>query len=101
MIETSSSGNIIATFFEFDTGPGHDKLYFASTNSTLLYDVDYFELGSEIYRFTGRYYPRSVVIPWSSMQIAWDASVWTAGGRGFALELSWGSHNGTFNTFKI
>ena len=95
-LKTSTPGSILAHFYDFDTGLGHDKLYFASVNSTILYDVDQIVIGNDLYRFTGRNFPRSVVMPWSEMQIAWDASVWTAGGRGFALELSWGPSNGKF-----
>ena len=88
------SGNIIVDFLDFDTGRYHDKLYFAAMNTTILYDVDFFELGDDIYRFTGRYFPRSVVVSsFTEMKIAWDASVWTAGGRGFALSLSRASQN--------
>ncbi|XP_072046375.1 tolloid-like protein 2 [Amphiura filiformis] len=94
LVTTPTPGNIIATFFDFDTGPGHDKLYFASLNYTIPYDVDHIVVGKHLQRFTGRYFPRSVVVPWTDMQIAWDASVWTAGGRGFALELSWSSPDG-------
>ena len=103
LASSALSGNINVDFLDLNTGTNHDKLYFASLSTTILYDVDIFNLGDDIYRFTGRYFPRSVVVTsFSEMQIAWDASVWTAGGRGFALMLSWApSNNGEFVLYHV
>ena len=90
MASSALSGNINVDFLDLNTGTDYEKLYFASLNSTILYDIDPLVVGDALYRITGRYFPRSVVITsLSKMQIAWDASAWTLGGRGFALTISW------------
>ena len=94
-VDTEIRGNVIVHFHDLDTGPGHDKLYIGRINATIIFGSDATWEGPDLLLFTGKYFPASVVIPEKEIIIYWDASIWTAGGRGFSLELVAGSSNGT------
>ena len=90
MASSTLSGNINVDFLDLNTGKDYERMYFAPLNTTVLFDIDVSFVGDKVYEFTGLYFPRSVVITsFPEMQIAWDANLWTPGGRGFALTLFW------------
>ena len=101
MASSALSGNINVDFLDLDTGRDYERLYFAPLITDVLFDIGEAFVGDYIYLFTGRYFPRSVVITaFAKMQIAWDANSYTSGGRGFALTLSVKkSSNGEYNFF--
>ncbi len=96
---TTTYGSIFVKFHDLDTGLYHDELYIGEKNSTILFDIDDQEDSrklleslktSTLLMFTGRdNYPKSLVLHRDELKMAWDASFWTAGGRGFWIHLSW------------
>ncbi|XP_072045820.1 uncharacterized protein [Amphiura filiformis] len=92
-VDTEIRGNVLVKFLDLDTGPGHDKLYIGRINATIVFGSDRTWEGPDLLFFTGKYFPASVVIPEKQIIIYWDASIWTAGGRGFSLELTAGASN--------
>ncbi len=102
-LTTIIPGSFKIIFKDLDTSSHHDELYIGGANATILYDVDgqeeskrYLESLNElnILMFTGRKYPKSLVLHRDELKMGWDSSIWSAGGRGFWIEVSWTVENG-------
>lgn len=103
-LSTTTPGSIFVDFLDLDTGRYHDELYIGGANATILFDIDD-QLESmllleslktsKLLMFTGRQFPKTLVLHQNPLKLGWDASFWTAGGRGFWIHVSWISRNGT------
>ena len=100
---TSEPGSVVIVFQDLLTSSHHDELYIGGANATIRYDVDdqdeskrYLDSldAMNILMFTGKEYPKSVVFHTNELSMGWDASIWSAGGRGFWIQVSWAVTNG-------
>ncbi|XP_072033907.1 membrane frizzled-related protein-like [Amphiura filiformis] len=101
-LTTSTPGSFKIIIQDLDTSAHHDELYIGPANATILYDVDgqeeskkYMDSLNElkILIFTGRKHPKSLVLHTNELKMGWDSSIWSAGGRGFWIDVSWTVEN--------
>ena len=97
-VKTSVKGTIILNFLTFEVAFNRDEFIIALSNITIPANFDDIEDVPFLERFTGSLAPRSMLIPYSEIQLVWNANVWNIEEQvGFVIEVSLAQINSKYN----